>query len=148
MPHKGFRQTAKHRARIRHSNLARAARIREALAAFKPSPTKKKWKEGPTPIFTAIPPSASAITSPGMQRWALYSHHAEGKYYYKREHADTLDQLQILVRKLDLELPLWTYCKSGHVETDLVMPIRIPELHVRTYGLRWQPFTFRKKKHA
>lgn len=148
MPNKGFVQSVRHRAKIRQSNLARAARVREALAVYTPPPRKKfkgkTWDKPPVP--TPVPPSAGSVSSPTRQRWGIYSHHTEGAYYFKREHADSLDALQKLTKQLQLPLPLWTYCKSGHTDADVVLPIRIPENHVRTYGLRWQPFTFRKRK--
>jgi hypothetical protein len=137
MPTKGYQQSPAHRRRIQSANARRAALIKQALDAYalNTRPTHKPPK--PDPLPTPIPPSASKITKDLPQRWGLYSHHAEGRYYYKREQADSLKELQRAIRQLDLYPPYWTYVKSGRTPEELVLPIRIPEDATKALGHRW-----------
>jgi len=146
---KGYKHSKGERSAIAEGMRTHHARIREILSHVK-TPKSFKLKGGkphhkPDPPSTPIPPSAGSISNPTLQRWGIYSLNAEGRYYYKREHADSLKLLQRLARSLDLKPPLWTYVKSAHTEDELFLPIRIPEDIIRTLGHRFSKFNPKRK---
>jgi hypothetical protein len=150
MPTKGYRQSAAHRQKIREKNLLRARIVKDALAHYTPPAhvrmrgTKPIHK--PDPIATPVPPSASTIRSDLSQRWAVYSFNEDGKYYFKREQADSLADLQKAIRQQAIPYPLWTFVKSARTLEELgTLPIRIPLSAIPTLGHRFGPLKEKKK---
>jgi hypothetical protein len=145
-PKRGFKQTDEHRQRIAESMRTRARYVQMALQKFKPPvhvrvKGAKKPQERENPPPTPVPPSAGPIAHNALlQRWAVYSFHDSGHYYFKREHADTLEELHHLIVEQEIALPLWTYVKSAATPEDLFMPLRIPESALPGLGHRWHKY--------
>lgn len=105
--------------------------------------TKPPGKSDPT--STPVPPSASAITRDLPQRWACYSFNEDGSYYFKREQADSLSDLQKSIRQQRIPYPLWTYVKSARTVEELGnLPIRIPTSALTALGQRFQSLKEKK----
>lgn len=139
MPHKGYRQKKSHRRKVSEAVSAYHARVQAAFAQVDQRRPNRKFVHRTNPTHTPVPPSASSIKGLAFQRWAVYSYNGEGRYYYKREQADTFKELQHAITDAGLTPPLWTYVKSGHTEADIgIMPIRVAEDAVHGLGHRFQ----------
>lgn len=150
MPRKGYRPTRAHRQHLADAKRGYHARVKDALAHYKPPANITMKGTAPRhkadPVATPIPPSAGKITADLPQRWAVYSRNDAGAYFYKREEADTLIHLQRVIRELSLPYPLWAYVKSGRTKEELgSLPIRIPDSALPTLGQRFQPLKEKKK---
>jgi hypothetical protein len=144
MPTKGYRQSDAHKHRIAKANRRHHELVKQALLTFRAPSNTRMHRRGltaphhkPDPVATPIPPSASKITSDLPQRWGCYSFNQEGNYYYKREQAATLKELQRTIKELALEYPIWTYVKNGRTDQELTLPIRIPGEATKALGHRW-----------
>jgi len=152
MPKKGYKPGRIHRRHLAEGKRQFWDKVQALMQAEEDAARKKKIKKekftnpGANPVPTPRPPSAGYVSTPAFERWGLYSHTAEGKYYYKREQATTLEALKQAIKDLDLPHPLWTFVKSGQTEAECFMPIRIAEEAVSSLGHRFQQMKGGRKK--
>ncbi len=85
-------------------------------------------------------PTPAPLPRPPLipHRWGIYSHQAEGRYYYRQEQADTFRKLQRLIAQYQLDPPLWVLLTSAPTDAELFLPIRIHEDAVPALGQRWK----------
>lgn len=150
MPKKGYKPSLKHRRHLSSSKKKFYERARAAMDTVSTQQANRKKFVNPKPDTTStpVPPSASAIRSDLLQRWACYTHNEAGKYFYKRESADTLKALYKKIQELDIPAPLWSFVKSGREESELFMPIRIPEEAVKVLGQRFAELKDKRGAHG
>ena len=82
------------------------------------------------PTVAPMPTSAPRPLIP--HRWGVYSYHAEGRYYFKREQADTFKKL---IARCPFDPPLWVLLTT---DAALVLPLRISADAVPALGQRWR----------